>query len=212
MCRFDKETKGKPRTVYGVLTDYDLSSWTGSMNPDYTKTSQQLTGTPLYMAQELLRGTSPLHLYRHDVESLFYVMLMVSARHSITQGSTKPPYEAWLNERSYHTLGCIKYSFLVNMRHIELSPGFEDFRQWLEVLQYYFSVGLKLKPTGRSLPARKQAKKVTVQFDDETLGGCVEYAAILEEIPLLEGELKGLTIRYHKSSSTPGPPTSAGAA
>ena len=66
--------------VYGVLTNYDLSSWTDSLNPNYTKTSQQWTGTPPYMAQELLKGTSHLYLYRHDVKSLFYIMLLMSAR------------------------------------------------------------------------------------------------------------------------------------
>ena len=86
MYRSIEEAGEKPKKVYGVLTDYDLSSWTNSLNPDYTKTSQQRTGTPPYMAQELLRGLSPLHLYRHDVESLFYVMLLVSARHSIEIG------------------------------------------------------------------------------------------------------------------------------
>ena len=32
--------------VCGVLTDFDLASWTNTLNQDYTKTSQQRTGTP----------------------------------------------------------------------------------------------------------------------------------------------------------------------
>jgi len=224
MYRFDKGAKGKPKEVYGVLTDYDLSSWMDSLNPDYTKTSQQRTGTPPFMAQELLRGLSPLHLYRHDVESLFYIMLLVSARYSIgipkqrkqlrviMRGTTELPYEDWFNERRYHVLGYMKSGFLTDKCPIELSPDFEAFRPWLDELRANFREGFKLQPTDMPLPARKQAKKVTVQFDDETLGGWVEYADLLEAIPLLEGELKGLTIRYPKSSSAPGPSTSAGAA
>jgi len=119
-----KNTKGeREQKVYGVLTDYDLSSWMESMNPDYTKTSQQRTGTPPYMAQELLKGTSPLHLYRHDVESLFYIMLLMSARHTIgtpegeeksrviMRGSTGLPYQDWFNEPRYHMLGALKAAF-----------------------------------------------------------------------------------------------------
>jgi len=210
--------------VYGVLTDYDLSSWTGSMNPDYTKTSEQRTGTPPYMAQELLRGTSPLHLYRHDIESLFYIMLLVSARHSIgvpegekrqrvvTRNSDELPYEKWFNQRDYDTLGTIKYGFLTDDSPIELSPDFEDFRPWLDDLRVSFSQGFELKPKKRPQKPLRQTKPATVQFNDETLGGFLGYAALVEAIPLLEGELKGLTIRYPKSSSAPGPSTSAGAA
>ena len=40
--------------VYGVLTNYDLSLWTDSLNPNYTKTSQQWTGTPLSGQSRLL--------------------------------------------------------------------------------------------------------------------------------------------------------------
>src|SRR5712691_3711440 len=60
--------------VHGVLTDYDLSSWMASLNSDYSKTSQQRTGTPPFMAYGLPDGKDTLHLYRHDVESLFYTM------------------------------------------------------------------------------------------------------------------------------------------
>ena len=154
MCRFIEE-EGKPEQVYGVLTDYDLSSWTDSSNPDDTKTSQQWIGTPPYMAQELLIGESPIHLYRHDIESLFYVMLLVSAHHTIevpkgrkprmhTLNSTTLPYQDWFNERPYHTLGTLKSIFFLYKQPIELSPDFEDFRPWLKGLQYCFSEGVMI--------------------------------------------------------------------
>jgi len=101
------------------------------------------------MAQELLNGTSPLHLYRRDVESLFYVTLMASARYSFViskwqkqRGSAGPPYENWFDERCYHTLGAIKYGFFYDECSIELSPDFEDFRPWLD-LRDSFSMGFK---------------------------------------------------------------------
>ena len=58
MCRITEEMNAEGKTerkVYGVLTDYDLSSWAEEMKSSYTKTSQQRTGTPPYMAQELLK-------------------------------------------------------------------------------------------------------------------------------------------------------------
>jgi len=76
MCRFfEKNARGEmKRRVYGVPTDYDLSLLTATTNSRHKKTSQQRTGTPPYMAHELLTEASPLHLYRHDLESLFYIV------------------------------------------------------------------------------------------------------------------------------------------
>ena len=68
-------------TAHGVLTDYDLSSWTASLTLDYSKTSQQRTGTPPFMAYGLLDGRDAIHLYRHDVESLFYIMLILATHY-----------------------------------------------------------------------------------------------------------------------------------
>ena len=231
MYRSIEEAGEKPKKVYGVLTDYDLSSWTNSLNPDYTKTSQQRTGTPPYMAQELLRGLSPLHLYRHDVESLFYVMLLVSARHSIgvpegrkltrviTRNSGVLPYQKWFNQRDYDTLGSLKYGFLSDRLPIELSPDFEDFRPWLLGIQYLFSEGFKRKPLlgHGALPKWAAAagdgiESASLQYDDETLGGYVKYATILTSISHLKGELESLVIRDPQYSSSLTSPTSADAA
>jgi len=216
-----RRIKGK---VYGVLTDYDLSSWTESMNPGYSKTSQQRTGTPPYMAQELLMGTSPVHLYRHDVESLFYVMLLMAARHKIEtpKGEKKPrvlmrgleglPYADWFDEPRYHLLGSLKSTFFSNMQAIELSPDFKDFRPWLEDIRDCFSDGFKLRPVPRKEPPKewRKAKLATAKFDDETLGGCVNFPAVLEAVSHLKGALEGLTVRYPKNPPASAP-TSPGA-
>ena len=218
MCRFIEEKNAQgtmERRVYGVLTDYDLSSFTATMNPDYKKTSQQRTGTPPYMALELLKGTSALHLYRHDLESLFYIMLLTAARHAIgpPKGEDKPrvilrrswmlPYEKWFNVPCYYTLGSLKESFFSDMQPITLSRVFEDFLPWLRGLQHCFSTGLKKKPShigdDQVLPDWAVALTDSVvqpaQFDDETLGGYIKYATIIAPVRRLTGELGGLIIR-----------------
>ena len=60
------------KNVCGVLTDYDISSWTGPLISDYTKTSQQRTGTPPFMARGLLDGSDTFNMYRHDVVSFLH--------------------------------------------------------------------------------------------------------------------------------------------
>ena len=131
MCRIVKEFGAKDK-VYGVLTDYDLSSWAASLKTDYTKTSQQRTGTPPYMAHELLTGMSDIHLYRHDVESFFYIMLLLCARHKLDprKGAKWPvvmqegelPYMDWFNEPNYARLGRFKTALFSQMEPIILSP------------------------------------------------------------------------------------------
>ena len=123
MCRLleEKNAEGEVELkAHGVLTDYDLSSWTRDLKSDHTKTSQQRTGTPPYIVHDLLTVMSPLHLYRHDIGSRFNVMLLMGARHTIgiPKGEKKPrgimresrvlPYEDWFNESRHFTLGLHK--------------------------------------------------------------------------------------------------------
>jgi hypothetical protein len=217
MCRIIDEpnAEGKPsRRVYGVLTDYDLSSWTEDLKPDCSKTSQQWTGTPPYMAQELLRGTSATHLYRHDLESLFYVMLLMCGRHELANekvgSATGPlqmvmrggyrPYQGWFKQQDYEVLGCQKFCFFSRFKPIELSPCFKDFCAWLRPLRSSFKRGFWLKSIHEDEPEEQQglvgSAAEIVPFDDETLGGHIDYSSFIEPVRRLSGELEGLIIRY----------------
>ena len=233
MCRFIKEmgTEGKSeQKVYGVLVDYDLSSWKKDLEDNPSGTLQQRTGTPPYMAHELLLETGTTHLYRHDVESLFYIMLLIGARHTITPAKDGPgtkenfrvvmgegsrPYQAWFDTQRYSTLGSIKRCFFLDMSAIELSPAVEDFRPWLRDLRSLLSAGFVYKiyhpskqeepPLWRQEQAGGSTGGITpspVPLDDKTLGGYVDYSAIIEPTRYLKGELEGLIIRYE----TPLPP------
>ena len=228
MCRFIEETnaEGKPeQKVYGVLTDYDLSSWKRDLKGDYTKTSQQRTGTPPYMACELLSGKSAVHLYRHDLESLFYVILLLCACHTfgraVVDGKEigwrvamraidKIPYAEWFDTCNYSGLGDSKQIFLWKMGNIQLSPPFQDFRPWLEDVQSQFSLGFECQnqhenryKRGDFAPSLDQTDQ---KYDNETLGGHISYSSFMESVGKLKEDLKGLIIRYdHKSSSLPTP-------
>ena len=219
MCRIVEDLGAEDKVhVYGVLTDYDLSSWTASLRTDYTKTSQQRTGTPPYMAHELLTGASDIHLYRHDVESLFYIMLLLCARHEfdpsgeaerpVVMREGEIPYGDWFNEQNYGKLGIFKAYFFSQMGAIELSPAFEDIRKWLVHLQYCFSDGFELKNSYKKRKERAgDSAGELPPFDDETLGGQINYSSLIEPARRLKGELEGLTVRY--TSPSP-PPTSVG--
>ncbi|KAF5349062.1 hypothetical protein D9757_012207 [Collybiopsis confluens] len=77
--------------VYGVLNDFDLSSFRTHM--DKGPTSKHRTGTKPFMAYGLLRtDRDKVHRYRHDLESLFYIILILSCHYSdpITRASSLP--------------------------------------------------------------------------------------------------------------------------
>ena len=234
MCRIIKE-KNKAgvreiKEVYGVLTDYDLSSWTASLTLDYTKTSQQRTGTPPFMAHGLLDGTDTLHLYRHDVESLFYIILILATHYEIEapkkgnaggvrtrQGLKVLPYQAWFDQPSYETLAESKQAFISNLKYLNLSPTFENFRGWLEDLHLSFQTGFISKQIHcrdlLSLQRRRggtSESRVIPTFDNETLAGHIQYSALVDPASSLKGGLEGLIVRYKPSPSSP--PTSTGAA
>ena len=222
--------KKEPK-VYGVLTDYDLSSWKKDLEGNYIQTSQQRTGTPPYMAQELLKGTGDIPRYRHDVESLFWIMLLMCGRHTIGEREAgkeaqmqvimregKLPYQRWFDQRDYVMLGSFKGTFFTEMRAIELSPTFEDFRPWLLDLQRCFSQGFMSQLF--SINQKKWAGVPTdgagptpVPFDEETLGGNISYSNIINSARSLKGKLAGLIVRYDPPiTTTPALLPSAGAA
>jgi hypothetical protein len=216
--------------VYGVLTDYDLSSRAASLTTDYAQTSEQRTGTPPYMAHGLLDGTDTLHLYRHDVESLFYIMLILAAHHElqvpedgkdggVRMRRGKLRFQDWFDAPNYDTLGGIKSDFFTKLKPFEVSPSFKDFRGWLRKLQMSFACGFQAKGQHalkqvmeRQLSPELEEAGGEVEpatFDEGTLGGHITYSALIHPARHLTGELEGLIIRYDLPS--PPLPTSIGA-
>jgi len=202
-----------------VLTDFDLASWKKELDNDYTKTSQQRTGTPPFMAYGLLKGIDPLHLYRHDLESLFYVMLITATHYEIQlptkgkkdgglrmrRGVEELPYQDWFNQESYKALAASKREFFAHWGKFNLSPGFEDFRGWLEVIHTCFFNGfhakevhmrkLELSPWHEDEGSEDDEAMIT--FNDETLEGHVNYSSLINPVHKLKGKLKGLVVRYY---------------
>ena len=223
-----KKKKGVvEKTIYGVLTDFDLASWREDLKTDRMKTSQQRTGTPPYMAYGLLNGKDAVHLYRHDMESLFCIMLILATHYEIkapdegNEGGIRPrngklPYQRWFNEPLYEDLASLKRDSFSDLTPHNLSPGFEDFRSWLWNLHLTFRRGIREKEIHEELADVQQGQgsgsenEAVQNFDDETLGGHVTYSALINSARELKGELEGLTIRFDPPISTSDGPAGAG--
>jgi serine/threonine protein kinase len=66
----------KPGTTKGILNDWDMASYLEDDDEIKLSTATHRTGTVPFMARDLLTDdTPPPHLYRHDLESFFYILV-----------------------------------------------------------------------------------------------------------------------------------------
>ncbi|KAF8900375.1 hypothetical protein CPB85DRAFT_1565245 [Mucidula mucida] len=90
--------------ICGVLNDFDLSSFRDSTSPS----SKQRTGTRPFMAREFHTNPEapPAHLYRHDLESLFYVLFVLVIANNLLKTpkyNDRVPGEKCLNVFSHYS-------------------------------------------------------------------------------------------------------------
>ncbi|KAF8184764.1 hypothetical protein BJ912DRAFT_1060749 [Pholiota molesta] len=95
--------------ICGVLIDYDLSLFFNKRKPG--PSSKQRMGSRPYMAIDLLQPTPTKHLYRHDLESLFYGIVVLVTRYDGGKEINNPPFQDWF-ELSRRSLRREKESFL----------------------------------------------------------------------------------------------------
>ncbi|KAF7326535.1 Other 1 protein kinase [Mycena venus] len=162
-----REIDGK---VYGVLNDFDLSVF---RDKEPRSTSKQRTGTEPYMAMDLLViGPPPPHLYRFDLESLFYVIAYVVCQYHEGKKIDNPPFEVW-DYLPTTGLRAKKTQFLADPIPNPTS-NFLSFNNLNIALRRMFRTGYN---------ARADAKEEDLPFDDTTLGGNInfdKFEAILE--------------------------------
>ncbi|KAK0478865.1 hypothetical protein IW261DRAFT_1481308 [Armillaria novae-zelandiae] len=172
--------------IRGVLNDFDLSS----LRDVPGAFSLQCTGTLPYMAYELLidkNGQPPKHLYRHDVESIFYVILLLCCRYKVLAAPTSSepaplacekaessPFDEWYT-LSRATLKSKKVAFIMGDIPT-VNSGFVAFQPWLNDLHGQFAHG----QLARIVHSHDQTRgKATGAFDEETLQNKVSYSIIL---------------------------------
>ncbi|KAF5367656.1 hypothetical protein D9757_010969 [Collybiopsis confluens] len=168
--------------VYGVLNDLDLSSFLPLRDEP---SSQWRTGTKPYMAYDLLtKDWREGPLYRHDLESLFYIMLILCC-HYDSPDKALPfkdwPYHKWFTSGDA-TVATDKGVFLVwNQSAFPLQSHFERFRKWLDDIYRCFSVGYMQRQLRRRGDPLKDAEQ-------QTLLGNVTYEKMNEIMHSFDGE------------------------
>ncbi|KAK0204451.1 hypothetical protein DFS33DRAFT_1259375 [Desarmillaria ectypa] len=185
--------------ICGVLNDFDLSSYCDRKSAS----ALRRTGTGPYYACDLLKKDPPVHIYRHDLESIFNVLVLLCCRYEIQETPAPEgkdqlvhvpvlPFESWY-DMSYVQLYKEKYTFFINPPKnsdtlLPVSVTFSDFKPWLTVCFGLISSGFfaenayhRTSPKGllaEFLSSRTSGSAATPpeQFDNATLGGFVDYS------------------------------------
>jgi len=131
-------------------------------------------------------GPEGLHLCRHDLESLFYVTLILATH-----------YEIQLGEPTYGTLAFHKHGLFSDLRDLICLQTSMSFRQGLPAKEIHKeSIAFPRRQGGVS------QEGATPELDYETLGRHAGYSAFIDPVRGRKGGCEGLVIRYDLSVST----------
>ncbi|KAK0488049.1 hypothetical protein EDD18DRAFT_1466506 [Armillaria luteobubalina] len=188
--------------VCGVLNDFDLSS----SFPQTEAASLHRAGTP-HMAHDLLDESYLGYLYRHDVEALYYVLLMLCCRYEIVEikkvltlrplqeNPSDMPFTEWFNgSLTWRLLSADKKNFLdtsEKLKSVPISPSFSSFLPCLRRIRRAFakSISARIQPDDEE-PIPDEP------FDDETLGGHITYINCLRFMSVIS--VDGLDFQYEE--------------
>ncbi|KAJ4489792.1 hypothetical protein C8R41DRAFT_382486 [Lentinula lateritia] len=136
----------KDRQKYGVLIDWDLVIWFDERKEG--STSKFRTGTKPYMAHEQHSSDwQGPHRFRHDLESVFYVILLLVSLYSSPTEKVRFPstgdhrYEEWHEQGDCFLEG--RKLVIVHAGNWQPfpEPFFSGFTLWLITLQDFFFRG-----------------------------------------------------------------------
>ncbi|KAJ3723259.1 protein kinase [Lentinula raphanica] len=156
----------KEGKVYGVLNDFDLSSTVARMAQG--PSSKERTGTRPFMSPDLLNSLwKGGHFPRHDLESLFFIILCLVCRPC----AEPRPFTKWF-VGSDADVYAYKVSFIFDSPDPPIQPYFTTFEPWVTALRDCLADGYEHRPKIR---ASNVAQPRAVDYDWETLGGTVTY-------------------------------------
>ena len=155
--------------IYAVLNDFDLA-----VSADVkSMSSKHRTGTKPFMAIDLIHPDPTVHMYRHDLESMFYVLVWITSRFHDGQEIVDPPLQEWADSGSA-TLLKEKNYFLVSMPP-RRTERFESFGRCIISMQTIFHDGLWARSRYLSELSVGPQTSSPVHFANDTLDGLVTF-------------------------------------
>ncbi|KAK7468948.1 hypothetical protein VKT23_003447 [Stygiomarasmius scandens] len=189
---FRREADG---TIRGVLNDFDHAS---ELPPPPGPWSLKCTGATPYMSCDALdQDWEKGHHYRHDLEALFYVILIVSTHYEERDSKiqrlepeTRLPYHSWYADGAeavrlekfmsiyMRPTDIATTSFFSGFKHVLFGLRAALLRGWLARQEYEIEMMSRKRTSSEPKPS----------FDWQTLGGKVSYETLKAILCEFDGE------------------------
>ncbi|KDR70456.1 hypothetical protein GALMADRAFT_1350349 [Galerina marginata CBS 339.88] len=133
----------------GILNDFDMAAEVGDDGELLANSARRRTGTLPFIARDLLApipkgGPSPKHLYRHDLESFFYVLIWAAAHYEFgtkTRHPTSEVLKKWDEEDRSHVFKCVfmtNIAYYRDLRSLARPENHDLCLEWIEPLHKLF--------------------------------------------------------------------------
>ncbi|KAG5649498.1 hypothetical protein H0H81_003462 [Sphagnurus paluster] len=161
--------------IKGILNDWDMASYVDENDEIQLSTATHRTGTVPFMARDLLvAGDPPPHLYRHDLESFFYILVWAALHYDFTKkkrSRVKEVVQAW-NNNKFDIARSLKRLFILDITQrdevlLSARSGCMSLIPWIHSLWGIFNQGTVALNTGG---------------DKKTLGGCVTFETFMKAL------------------------------
>ncbi|KAG5638901.1 hypothetical protein H0H81_008961 [Sphagnurus paluster] len=170
-------------TVKGVVNDWDMAGHVGSDDEVPLSTSKHRTGTIPFMARDLLvdeNETPPPHLYRHDLESFFYILVWAAFHYDFTNKerdvAIHPKIRPWdAPELSYARTAKVALFAAVKEKialFSNIPARSNPLLPWISSLWTVFHDGTTCENSKSHLPG----------WDTKTLGGVVTFSTVMKAL------------------------------
>jgi len=169
----------------GILNDFDMATeWFPDTKEAQVSAAHHRTGTLPFMALELVDNdeTEPVHLYRHDLESFFYILIWAATHYdfeSQTKKDTPAVMRDWLSPDTAAEMKrklTTGFHFKSAITPLVLAPFEELWETWVVPLRVLFGQAFHDRTYGESKKG----------FDNTTINGQVtfeKFMAAMGETP-----------------------------
>ncbi|KAG6846751.1 hypothetical protein H0H93_012101, partial [Arthromyces matolae] len=172
--------------IKGILNDWDIASdeVDEPICRSQPRLSHRILGTIPFMARDLLvaHGTPPPHLYRHDLESFFYILVWAAVNYDFGADDPRKLIDPVIAEWDADTLKgakALKSHFICDpptmaMVIERVQPRCRILLPWIDSLWFMFNQAQSYYMTNhRNLPK---------DWDHETQGGRITFQTFMKAL------------------------------
>ena len=173
----------KDGSTKGVVNDWDMASILNDEGEVPTSTAKHRTGTIPFMARDLLESDPPPHLYRHDLESFFYLLVWSTIHYDLKNKVRLPVCQDLARWDSNDPLAASaqKWTFIINP--LTAKKVFTNIRDEFKSLlsEWVFPLHQLFQTATFSLPNFLDVHRAT-HYDYDTYDGRLTFHTFMEAL------------------------------